>query len=993
MFIPSYILTHLLIGVILQPTEKWLAWIPLLNIILLIRNLGRRWPYAILLVIPYINIIYLLYLINYFTPHNKNAHNQKPSAQRNGNEYQEKHNNKVILDNVFLNEKEAQIITKKNENDINEIPEKIGPIGHNSNENSKGQINNNIHTKITEKLKNNQEETATNEYQGKFNDKAILDDMLPNEKDEAQITIKKKYTIRESINYNGFFDNIYIHDNLWEYIKTKEKLKKRLSYLINRIEFNYLNENHVQKKNAKRLKNSYKIYWNDKFRLLYDINNQDNIITVRLYEIVNHTHGEILHKHNYNKQLDDMLDISEFKDDSIYIEETIDDHEEKIYYPLFREWTPLDEEYLVDTRADLPWMLVPEQKNIVGIKGPVLLKGSAGSGKTTISIYRLLQYHQYNKMGRNIYLTYTPHLKKYAKEIYDSLLRNNHEEVSEFYTLEEKFRDILGENSKKFKEEDKLTFLYFREIPFLKAVSKKYNLEMLWEEFRGVIKGAFQQSELEKGALSFDEYLEIPSKQSLIKSDKEHIYELFTKYENHKINKGYWDDLDLVIEVNRKIKENNEQIQQYSQVIVDEVQDLTSLHLFIILQMASNPDGIFLCGDSQQIIHPNRFEWERTKQLIYKYLTKYKTNNTSYYNKIKVELQELKINYRSSKQIVDITNRLSEWRNKEFRESNNKLEAIFSEEDIVVINEEYFKNVYSDTNVLSHQIMILVMSETAKLQASTLFFNNKKNIFTIEEAKGLESKHAIVFKFFQDIDINFLEGINAKDEHRKKFIVSILNVAITRARKNLIFIEEKWPSWYEPLSNIDYIHNDNANDILLRIFGEKSSKEDFNKYAVELEKRELFTKAAEYYFASFDNTNGNRCMAVYCEKKYEYEKAGDFYEKAGLYIKSLNCYEKVKEYKKAFNVIINNDDNNKNNEIAKKVEMYLNDIKIISKLGGYGEIISQAILRNNNNIDIAHLFDYSLNRYRLYSDLLSQRIQYPKKSFEIILDRIISLEN
>jgi superfamily I DNA/RNA helicase len=40
-------------------------------------------------------------------------------------------------------------------------------------------------------------------------------------------------------------------------------------------------------------------------------------------------------------------------------------------------------------------------------------------------------------------------------------------------------------------------------------------------------------------------------------------------------------------------------------VLVDEVQDLTTAQLALVLKTLKTPDAFMLCGDSNQIVHPN----------------------------------------------------------------------------------------------------------------------------------------------------------------------------------------------------------------------------------------------------------------------------------------------------------------------------------------------------------------------------------------------------
>src|SRR5262249_38008033 len=50
---------------------------------------------------------------------------------------------------------------------------------------------------------------------------------------------------------------------------------------------------------------------------------------------------------------------------------------------------------------------------------------------------------------------------------------------------------------------------------------------------------------------------------------------------------------------------------RYDFVVVDEVQDLTTIQLQLILQSLREPHQFLLCGDANQIVHPNFFSWSQ----------------------------------------------------------------------------------------------------------------------------------------------------------------------------------------------------------------------------------------------------------------------------------------------------------------------------------------------------------------------------------------------
>jgi DNA helicase IV len=57
---------------------------------------------------------------------------------------------------------------------------------------------------------------------------------------------------------------------------------------------------------------------------------------------------------------------------------------------------------------------------------------------------------------------------------------------------------------------------------------------------------------------------------------------------------------------------------RYDFLVVDEVQDLTNAELTFALRTLEQPGQFVLCGDANQIVHPNVFSWSRLKSLFFR---------------------------------------------------------------------------------------------------------------------------------------------------------------------------------------------------------------------------------------------------------------------------------------------------------------------------------------------------------------------------------------
>jgi hypothetical protein len=78
---------------------------------------------------------------------------------------------------------------------------------------------------------------------------------------------------------------------------------------------------------------------------------------------------------------------------------------------------------LMDLGAEeLELKLTAEQYAVVRAPGPVLLSGSAGSGKTTIAVHRLAAAMSAAEGVRALYLTYSTWLRDHARRLFGDLL-------------------------------------------------------------------------------------------------------------------------------------------------------------------------------------------------------------------------------------------------------------------------------------------------------------------------------------------------------------------------------------------------------------------------------------------------------------------------------------------------------------------------------------------------------------------------------------------
>lgn len=107
-------------------------------------------------------------------------------------------------------------------------------------------------------------------------------------------------------------------------------------------------------------------------------------------------------------------------------------------------------------------------------------------------------------------------------------------------------------------------------------------------------------------------YLALGIRQSLLAPAARHAaHTLFGRYRQWLDEAGLF-DLNLVSHDWRALAQGT-----YDFIVIDEVQDLTGIQLALILACLKAPGQFLLCGDSNQIVHPNFFSWAAVKTLFW----------------------------------------------------------------------------------------------------------------------------------------------------------------------------------------------------------------------------------------------------------------------------------------------------------------------------------------------------------------------------------------
>jgi hypothetical protein len=315
----------------------------------------------------------------------------------------------------------------------------------------------------------------------------------------------------------------------------------------------------------------------------------------------------------------------------------------------------------------------------------------------------------------------------------------------------------------------------------------------VFEEIRGVLAASAG------GVLSRDDYLALGVRQSIFPVElRDRLYDLFEKYRGWLAEAKLY-DLNLVAQDWQALA-----APRYDFVVIDEVQDITTVQLALVLRTLKRPGHFLLCGDSNQIVHPNFFSWSQVKSLFWK-------------DQKLAERQELRVltaNFRNGLEATRVANQLLKIKHRRFgsidRESNFLVQAVGGEAGQVALvpDKDASKRELDQKIRQSTQFAVLVMRDEDKAEARKHFATPL--LFSIHEAKGLEYDNIVLYRFISDHRAEFSEivdGVEAADlaadtlDYRRakdktdkslevyKFFVNALYVALTRAIRNVYVIE------------------------------------------------------------------------------------------------------------------------------------------------------------------------------------------------------------
>ncbi|WP_219079201.1 UvrD-helicase domain-containing protein [Vibrio parahaemolyticus] len=210
-------------------------------------------------------------------------------------------------------------------------------------------------------------------------------------------------------------------------------------------------------------------------------------------------------------------------------------------------------------------------------------------------------------VGHVLYVSHSPYLVQNAREqYYSDNYHNDQQEQVDFLSFTEYLETIQVPEGREVTRQDFQAW-------YQRVGDKKLIAQKVYEEFKGVLTGPSIHSPW----LDKTDYLGLGIKQSLFEhQERERVYGLFEKYLRFLHESKLFDVNIISQQYLQKVSP------KYDFVVIDEVQDLTNTQLMLILKSLHSPTDFLLCGDANQIVHPNFFSWAKLKSLFFSHTKK-----------------------------------------------------------------------------------------------------------------------------------------------------------------------------------------------------------------------------------------------------------------------------------------------------------------------------------------------------------------------------------
>ncbi|XP_048451512.1 TPR and ankyrin repeat-containing protein 1 isoform X2 [Rhincodon typus] len=536
------------------------------------------------------------------------------------------------------------------------------------------------------------------------------------------------------------------------------------------------------------------------------------------------------------------------------------------------------------------------------------------------------------------------------------------EEENEGDFLDDESRVVEGHT----KESDPRVFVTYdvfaRDLwPKMVKGKSHFNPALVWKEIKSFLKGSIEALNSPQGYLTEEQYIKLGKKRAPnFQEDRTEIYHLFCLYQQIKSQFRYFDEEDVLYMISLRLSKSDVLPWSVHELYGDEIQDFTQAELATLMKSISDPNCMFLTGDTaQSIMKGVAFRFSDLRSLFY-YAHDSNQNEKKQCNvAVPSRIYQLHQNYRSHSGILNLASGVVDLLQYYFPESFDRLprdSGLFdgpkpsvlescSVSDLAILLRGN-KRKSQPIEFGAHQV-ILVTNEKAKDAIPEEL--NLALVLTIYEAKGLEFDDVLLYNFFTDSEADkewrvissFQPSPQSKDKYKPvleqpiddivsqsrplEFNVELhkllncelkqLYTAFTRARVNLwIFDENKGKrdpafTYFIKRDFVRVVKTDENRELDDSMFVKASTMQEWAERGDYFAKHQCWKVAAKCYQKGGDLEKEKLALAhdavlnVQVKKRSQREIQIEYLQLAKIYLEckvpklSMKCLRNAKEYK------------------------------------------------------------------------------------------------
>lgn len=269
------------------------------------------------------------------------------------------------------------------------------------------------------------------------------------------------------------------------------------------------------------------------------------------------------------------------------------------------------------------------------------------------------------------------------------------------------------------------------------------------------------------------------------KEERLQIYGIAEKYQEWLEKEKKFDENDLARQI--LIMEGMGRLKNsYDYIMVDEVQDLSELQIYLLLALKRNNgnfNDFFFSGDIHQMINPTYFSFSRLRMPFH-------------YQHAEKELQLLEKNYRSQERIVRLSNKMGELCKNYIGAKDNfsgiPLQKPGNLPFWLLPSVENKQKLFSAVQQKDRKYTIIVVPSEEEKKRIKGQMGTEERVFTVQEIKGLEYDYVVCVNMLTPFLNEWQDIMSGKGKKNAKYryYFNIFYVAITRAKENLCIYED-----------------------------------------------------------------------------------------------------------------------------------------------------------------------------------------------------------